>query len=406
MKYTKRILALILALLTIVLTACSGGSGAGSTTAAPTEAPVDEVTLDKSYVIVVDKKAHVATAQAAECIQATLEYKMGLRKIKIENTDPGSNAIVFRVDETMEAGTHKVELKGTSIYLTAQDPHILLLVTRQLRQLMIDNGAAPVVTKEMCAQLCGTKDMATLPFRFLSQNILFKDIEGGNTVADRRPRFKALMQEYCPDILAVQEHSGGWETNILNDFGNIYVRHATQGLAIYFRKDRYEIVDKGGFYMSPTPNVKSQFEGDSGPRSCIWAIAKDKFTDVTTLYINCHPDWNNDTQRALQVDVLFEVMGEKMAEYPTILCGDFNTTPDGPVYPRIVKEVKDTYKEAEINLSEIDYTCHSFGSASSFIDYTFYNHTFKPTLYRIINDMYNGHVSDHYGIFTDFEYVK
>ena len=66
MKYTKRILALILALLTIVLTACSGGSGAGSTTAAPTEAPVDEVTLDKSYVIVVDKKAHVATAQAAE----------------------------------------------------------------------------------------------------------------------------------------------------------------------------------------------------------------------------------------------------------------------------------------------------------------------------------------------------
>ena len=218
MKYTKRILALILALLTIVLTACSGGSGSGSTTAAPTEAPVDEVTLDKNYVIVVDKSAHTATQQAAECIQTTLDYKMGIRKVKIENTDPGSNAIVFQVDENMEAGAYNVKLKGSSVYLTAQTPHILLLATRQLRQMMIDNNASPVVTKEMCAQLTGKADMASLPFRFLSQNILFKDIEGGNTVADRRPRFNALMQEYCPDILAVQEHSGGWETNIVNDF--------------------------------------------------------------------------------------------------------------------------------------------------------------------------------------------
>lgn len=406
MKSVKQILALMLALITLALTACSGGSGSGSTTAAPTEAPVDEVTLDKGYVIVVDKKAHVATAQAAECIQATLDFKMTMPKLKIENVDPGSKAIVFQVDESMEAGAHKVELKGTSVYLTAQTPHILLLVTRQLRQLMIDNNTSPVVTKEMCAQLTGKADMASLPFRFLSQNILFKDIEGGNTVIDREPRFKALMQEYCPDILAVQEHSGGWESFIPNEFGKIYTRFATQGLAFYFRKDRYEILESGGFYMSPTPYEKSQFEGDSGPRSCIWAIVKDKFTDVTTLYINCHPDWNNDTQRALQVDVIFEVMGEKMAEYPTILCGDFNTEPDGPVYPRIVKEFKDTYKEAENNLSEIDFTCHSFGEASKFIDYTFYNNTFKPTHYRIISDMYNGHVSDHYGIFTDFAYEK
>lgn len=405
MNFAKRFFTLILALIMLSLTAC-GASADSGTTAAPTEASPNELTVDRNYVIVVAEDAHVATMQAAQCIQTTLEYKLGVRKVKIEDTDPGSNAIVFQVDETMEAGTHNIQLRGTSIYVTAQNPHILLLITRQLRQLMIDNNAAPVVTKEMCAQLTGKTDMSTLPFRFLSQNILFKDIEGGNTVNDRQPRFKALMQEYCPDVLAVQEHSSGWESHIYNDFGDIYSRYATQGLAFYFRKDRYEILDKGGFYLSPTPYVISQFEGDSGPRSCIWAIVKDKFTDVTTLYINCHPDWNNDTQRALQVDVIFEVMGEKMAEYPTILCGDFNTQPDGPVYPRIVQEFKDTYKEAEVNLSEIDYTCHSFGESSKFIDYTFYNHTFKPTHYRIINDMYNGHVSDHYGIFTDFAFDK
>ena len=390
---------LLISILLILSLLCACGQGSGETTEAP--AP-DSITIDRTFALVTPKNAHVAVTQAAQCLLTTFKYKMLLPKMKIENTDPGSKAIVFQVDESMAEGAHKVELKGSSIYLTAQDPHVLLLITRQLRQLMLDNGVSPVVTREMCAQLTGKTDTANLPFRFLSQNILFKDIEGGNSVEDRVPRFTALMQEYCPDVLAVQEHSGGWGGFIDTEFSDIYTQVSIQGLAFYFRTDRYEVLDKGGFFMSPTPDVRSQFEGDSGPRSCIWAIAKDKFTDTTILFINCHPDWNNDTQRALQVDVIFQVMGEKMQEYPTILAGDFNTEPTGPVYPRILQEFKDTYQEAEVKLSDINYTCHSFGESSKFIDYTFYNSILKPTHYRIINDTYNGHVSDHYGIFTDF----
>jgi endonuclease/exonuclease/phosphatase family metal-dependent hydrolase len=200
----------------------------------------------------------------------------------------------------------------------------------------------------------------------------------------------------------VQEHGGGWETFLPNTFGDIYTCYTQNSKALYFRTSRYDILEKGAFFLSPTPDVRSQFEGDSGPRSCIWAIVKDKLLGMEILYINCHPDWNNDTQRALQVDVIFDVMGEKMEKYPTIFCGDFNTEPTGPVYSRIVGEFKDPYVEAERNLSEVDYTCHLFGESSTFIDYTFYNNTFKPTLYRIISEMYNGHVSDHFGTFTDF----
>ena len=388
-----------IALLLCALLLC----GCGAMASEPTQAPnPDSITIDKNFTLVTPKNCNIAVTEAARCLMTTFDYKMKLPKLKITNDDPGGNAIVFQVDETMETGSYKVELKGTSVYVTAQDPHVLLLITRQLRQLMLDNGAAPVVTKEMCQQLTGKADMSNLPFRYLSQNILFKDIEGGNTVADRVPRFSALMKEYCPDILAVQEHSNGWGGYIVAEYDDIYTQVNIQGLAFYFRTERYEVLEEGGFYLSPTPNIKSQFEGDSGPRSCIWAIAKDKFTNTEILFINCHPDWNNDTQRALQVDVIFEVMGEKMAQYPTIFCGDFNTQPDGPVYPRIVQEFKDSRIEAETNLSEIDYTSHGFGKNTNLIDYIFYNDAFKPTTYRIINDMYQGHVSDHYGHFTDF----
>lgn len=389
----RKLLAILLC--TMLLCGCSSDD----TPATEATPGPDSITITENYTLVAPKDATIM--QAAESIQTTLVYKLWVPVTKIATEDPGSNAVVFQVDDTMEAGAHKVELKGSSIYVTAQTPHILMQITRQLRQMIIDSNT-PEVTKQMCEQLTGKTDMSTLPFRFLSQNILFKDVEGGNSVLDRKPRFKALMQEYCPDILAVQEHSDSWGSYITMEFGKIYTDYATQSLAFYFRTDRYEILETGAFYLSPTPNEPSQFEGDSGPRSCIWAIAKDKFTGITTLYINCHPDWNNDTQRALQVDVIFQVMGEKMKQYPTIFCGDFNTEPTGPVYPRIVQDFKDSYKEAEINLSEIDYTCHSFGKMAIFIDYTFYNHTFKPTYYRIINDMYDGYISDHYGTFTDF----
>jgi len=384
-------IALCVVLLCVSVSGCS-----------TTEVP-ESITITTQISLVAPKDADVTVSEAANCIRAALHYKMNIPNLKIVDTDPGSKAVVFRVDESMDAGAHKLELMGDSIYLTAQTPHILLLITRQLRQMMLDNGNSPVVTQQMCAQLTGTTDLSRLPFRVLSQNILFKDFEGGNTVADRQPRFKELMHEYCPDVLAVQEYSGGWETFIPNAFGDIYTCHAQLGKALYFRTSRYDILEKSSFFLSPTPDVRSQFEGDSGPRSCIWAIVKDKLLGMEILYINCHPDWNNDTQRALQVDVIFEVMGEKMEKYPTIFCGDFNTEPTGPVYSRIVEQFKDPYVEAERNLSDVDYTCHLFGESATFIDYTFYNRTFKPTRYRIISEMYNGHVSDHYGTFTDFE---
>ena len=179
----RKLIAILLCIL--LLCGCSaGGADATETTAGP-----DSITITRHFTIVAPKGSDAAVTEAANCIQAASQYKLKVLKLKIVDTDPGSNAIVFQVDETMEAGAHKVELKGSSIYVTAQDPHILLLITRQLRQMMLDNGNSPVVTKEMCAQLTGTKDISTLPFRVLSQNILFKDIEGGNTVMDRQPRF-------------------------------------------------------------------------------------------------------------------------------------------------------------------------------------------------------------------------
>lgn len=373
--------------------------GCGACANGPT--PPDSISIDGSYTLVSPESGGATALQAAQCIQATLEHKMKLPALKVTREDPGSKAIVFSVDSTMDTGSFQVTLRGTSVYLTAQDTNILLLVTRQLQQRMLENGN-PVVTQQMCEQLTGKYELSTIPFRFVSQNILSKDVAGGNTVEDRQPRFKALMQEYCPDIVGIQEYSTDWETYINSEFGEVYTEISPATQALLLRKSRYEVQDSGFFYLSPTPDVRSQFEGDSGPRTCIWAIATDKLTKTTFLILNCHPDWNNDSQRALQVEVIFSQMGEKMHQYPTLFCGDFNTLPTGPVYSQITQNVKDASTNTENNLSDVDYTYHNFGKSSDLIDYIFYTEPFKPIAYRIISDMYKGQVSDHYGIMADF----
>ena len=368
---------------------------------AETPSAPDSISIDGSYTLVSPKEAGITALQAAQCIQATLEHKMNLPAMNITQTDPGSKSLVFGVDSSMDLGAFQAELKGTSLYLSAQNADVLLLVARQLRQMLLDNGNA-VVTQQMCQSLTGQYDIAKLPLRFVTQNILSKDIAGGNTVEDRKPRFNALIREYCPDIVGIQEYSDEWELYTKQTFGDIYTEISPAGQCLLLRKDRFSVQDSGFFFLSPTPDVRSSFEGDSGPRTCIWAIATDTLSNTTYLILNCHPDWINDTQRALQVEVIFSQMGEKMQQYPTLFCGDFNTKPDGPVYARIIQDVNDSSTNADNDLSEVDHTFHNFGESNDFIDYIFYTAPLKPTNYRIISDMYKGQVSDHYGVMTDF----
>lgn len=397
----KRTLTILMTVFMIVLlTACSKG----------TASPPESITVDGNFVFVVDKDADDTVQQAAVCLQATLAQKFPLFELPIGHTAPEKNAIVLQVDSSMNPGECTLELKSSGIYLTAQESHVLLHAAKQLRQALLDSGS-PTVTQEMCATLTQTMTLEDLPFTFLSQNLLSKDADGGNLLTDRTPRFEKLMKEYQPDILGTQECSLYWKQFIESSFGESYISTQTvanwdkRGNPIYFRADRYELLDGGIIWLSPTPYIHSQFEGDSGPRQCTWAFVKDRITNQNLLVANCHPDWNNDTQRALQVKVIFQELGEKMQGTPVILCGDFNSEPDGPIYTIVTDNgLLDTRKTAATDHSEIDHTFHGFGASTTFLDYIFHSDALETNRYRIMSDIYGGYVSDHYGVLADLKF--
>lgn len=397
-------LNILISILLVLTILCACGQNAP---AEATEAPAQDVLLENGYVVVIDSGVPDTAYLAAVCVQATLDEKVGLVKPQIVTKDPGSKSIVLQVDESLDAGAYECKPTGSKLTIRAGSPHVLLYAAKQLHYALMQAENPKQITVDMCAQLSGSVDANNLPFTVMTQNILFSEIEGGNLVADRAPRFQKLMAEYQPDILFVQECTGSWFTYFKSYFGDTYFSINNSANTILLRTDRYELLEEDIKYLSATPEVPSQFEDASGRRNTAWALIRDKLTGTEMCLWDPHLDWNHDEARIKQTNALVGLMTPYFEQYPTLAAGDFNSTPDSPIYARMTEVMADSRSGAELDLSEVDHTYHGFYQKStSFIDYIFHTPQFDPSVYRVLSDNYNGYISDHYGVVTEMQLTK
>ncbi|MBR3862117.1 MAG: endonuclease/exonuclease/phosphatase family protein, partial [Clostridia bacterium] len=247
----------------------------------------------------------------------------------------------------------------------------------------------------------------------MSQNIRCVDDPNGNHVADRKVRFKQLMEEYQPDLLGTQETTAEWNAIFEEYFGEEYDmigcsrdgEDATSGEwnTILYKKARFDLVDSGTFWLTATPH-KPSFTGEAlFRRICTWAILTDKLTGEDIFFANTHLDHSTDNVRDKQANYLMENLAPYMSEYPTFLTGDFNTGNKNAPYKTITNKLNDAHKTAEVDVSTVDGTFHDYGSMSpTEIDFCFHNAMTEAIAYRILSERYEGYVSDHYGLITYF----
>lgn len=259
--------------------------------------------------------------------------------------------------------------------------------------------------------------------RILSQNICASDEQGENSIAERALRFNKLIERYTPDVIGMQEVSEDWRAILQSDYSEKYEiigcstfgKESTlmYGNYILFRKDRFILLNGDTFWLSETPGIeRSTVEIDCGPRTCAWALLKDQETGRCFYVGTTHPTAGGDADsmriRSKQVFWLIayvEQLVEKYGEYPIFLAGDFNMIPAGD--PDLFLYLSEKYTNAATaalyNGSEIDYTFQNFGKSDGvLLDYCFFKGENVVILaQRIANDMFDGYVSDHYGLLTD-----
>lgn len=181
----------------------------------------------------------------------------------------------------------------------------------------------------------------------------------GNGWGQRYPVIAKMVQYHDFDIFGTQEcflHQLKDMKEALSGYDYIGVGRddgKTQGehSAIFYRTDKFDIIEKGDFWLSETPDVPSKGWDAVLPRICSWGHFKCKDTGFEFLFFNLHMDHIGKKARVESAYLVQEKMKElgKGKNLPAILTGDFNVDQTHQSYNAFVEKgvLCDSYEKCD-----------------------------------------------------------
>ena len=248
--------------------------------------------------------------------------------------------------------------------------------------------------------------------RVISFNLRCKDDIFGS-VKNRASFILAALKAYVPDSFGVQEATAKWLGLLDEGLGENYARVGvgrdstknTEYSAVYYRTDKFDLLDSGTRWLSETPEkAGSKSFLSSLPRICTWATLKDKQTGKIYTHLNTHLDHVLESTREQQAKVLVEQV-KALEEKGVVVCtGDFNTEEGAKAYKVVAGALDDTKMTAAV--SDSGPTFHDYGrllgAKKKPIDFIFVTCGTAVQRYKIIDHKVDGmYLSDHYGLCSD-----
>jgi endonuclease/exonuclease/phosphatase family metal-dependent hydrolase len=162
-----------------------------------------------------------------------------------------------------------------------------------------------------------------------------------NQWSNRKDKLCQLIKKYNPDIFGVQEALHHQLTDMSNALGQYpYLgvgrddgKQKGEYSAIFFKRDKFELVEQKTFWLSETPDVPGSKSWDAAiTRVATYAIFRDKTAGTKFLVINTHFDHIGAEARTKSAELIKTKIGD-MAEFAVILTGDLNCLRSEPPYP-------------------------------------------------------------------------
>jgi endonuclease/exonuclease/phosphatase family metal-dependent hydrolase len=226
--------------------------------------------------------------------------------------------------------------------------------------------------------------------------------DGANSWANRRELLVATIRKNDPDLLGCQEVLQA-QAQYLQENLPEYVflgsgrdDGQTRGeySPIMARKARFEVLDSGQFWLSPTPERIGIKGWDAASiRICTWARLRLRDTNLTFYYFNTHWDNVGVTARAESGKLIRRVAAEKAAgggaagkPDAVIVTGDFNSFEDAPGYLNLKAPaapdglaLMDAFREVHPTVAPDENTLHDFRGTKTGrrIDYILHTPDFK-----------------------------
>lgn len=175
-----------------------------------------------------------------------------------------------------------------------------------------------------------------VPLRVMTFNIrLNLASDGANAWPHREELVASMIRFHGADLVGLQEALPEQLEDLarlLPQFGRIGVGRDQDGngeaSAILYRKDRFDVIRSGTFWLSETPEVEGSKGWDAAyPRIVSWGELRDRTTGARFFHFNTHLDHVGVVARREGTRLLLRNLDSLVpGDTPVILTGDFNAT--------------------------------------------------------------------------------
>jgi endonuclease/exonuclease/phosphatase family metal-dependent hydrolase len=221
--------------------------------------------------------------------------------------------------------------------------------------------------------------------------------DGINAWPNRKEDVKALVQYHEFDIIGTQEGFKHQLEGLLEIPGFAYIgggrddgKDAGEHSAIVYRKERFQVLDSGDFWLSETPDKPGLgWDATCCNRIASWAKFKDKQSRKQFYVFNVHFDHQGVVARRESAKLMQQKIKEIAKDEPVILTGDFNSTPETEQIVLLSAFLNDAYTVSKMPPYGPVGTFNSFQFTAPYekrIDYVFVSDHFEVRKYAALTD--------------------
>ncbi len=265
-----------------------------------------------------------------------------------------------------------------------------------------------------------TPSMQARTFRIMTFNIRLATSSDGINAWDYR---KADVVQYLnamkPDVFGMQEVKSG-QLKYLADTLKAYAyagvgrddgKDGGEYGPVFYRKDRYQLMGSGTFWLSETPEEPSFGWNAACRRICTWTLLQDKKSGNSFIFANTHLDHVSEQARTNGAELIKKRLSRLANNLPVLITGDFNCTDQSQAYQNMITRIfpmNDAYKVAK-KASGMHASYHAWGTIpddkGEKIDFIFITPGIKVKRAHVWNSLIGEgrYLSDHHPHYADLD---
>ncbi|MDB9152161.1 endonuclease/exonuclease/phosphatase family protein [Parabacteroides distasonis] len=242
--------------------------------------------------------------------------------------------------------------------------------------------------------------------------------DGENAWLHRKDMVNDLIRFYGFDLFGTQEGFTHQLNDILrlSDYRFIGVgrddgKDAGEHCAIFYRSDRFKVLDQGDFWLSEHPEKPGRgWDGTCCNRICTWGKFEDLKNHKQFYFFNVHYEYEGDVARRESSNLMISRITSIAGNQPVFLTGDFNAFPtEEPI--RILNDsgfLNDSYKITKEAPFGPVCTYHGYDSTvktEERLDYIWVTDSIQIDKYGVLTNTLYGHTpSDHFPVMVVAEF--